>query len=660
MYYEENLGIILKFDESLYDNLKSINSKVEGLNKNKDEDLESYNFCYFNKNIEFNKIEENFFSSSLKFFENIENNSVIFFLEEIYFLFYIKNLEKFKENFVLFIFNDLYFFNNLLRYFPLKNIDFKKCFFIFPFTKFDKINFFLNEIISKIETNLIEEKLFEIILFFPFIDFIKRKFFINNIIKLLNLKNKGNNSKDYFDEINRINSELFYFYLNETKKYNINLEKFYINELLLKNSFKNKIIISIELLNLFLVKISDKKTYEKLIKNQIINILINLKYFERTLDIFPENPPYSLALVFGAGYSINKINIYEIKRLQKNGAAIIVVDTAYKYFIKNGITPDFVVILDSQFLNYYDFVFYPINYLKKRISDKFIQKNSNIINKIQSNKIESIKLNEIFLIEISSINKVSKVFNNINKIYFSSLLKDSNYSWVATNPLSFDLIKKLNINKLPSYGNVTLLSLTFSLLFFDNIYLFGFDSNFEKSIYHCKETLDYNYYLFREDYKNNLIDSLTKFCLNKKIDIGLRSSFELIKNKNIFENEFYKFIDRIKIDYFDLFKENSVIEKKFNNIEFRNKYFKEIERESLDNYKFEIKNLKDELEKIFFIIKFDKNIIINRLKELLNKSELFQKIIFSIYYFNENKRNLIDIDKKDLFLIKKLYHFFQR
>lgn len=89
-------------------------------------------------------------------------------------------------------------------------------------------------------------------------------------------------------------------------------------------------------------------TYEKLAKSIVKNSLINLAHFRESISIWdlnkklPKNVPVIIA---AAGPSLLK-NIDELKKA-KGHAIIVAVDRAYEAFIRHGIEPDFVIVLDA-------------------------------------------------------------------------------------------------------------------------------------------------------------------------------------------------------------------------------------------------------------------------------------------------------------------------
>ncbi|MFN3411341.1 MAG: 6-hydroxymethylpterin diphosphokinase MptE-like protein, partial [Exilispira sp.] len=253
--------------------------------------------------------------------------------------------------------------------------------------------------------------------------------------------------------------------------------------------------------------ISDYSTHIIMLPKQIINTIENLKYINKTLYILKDNEIYTL--VISAGPSLNdKIDL--IKKIQKN-VYIIAVDTALRFLLKNDIIPDLVIAIDPQTINFLDFV--GIQNLTKTI----------------------------LAIEISSSYKIAEKYSNYKYLTFfigklpSSENKDS-FSYV--NPLSSFIAKNLSLFSFPVYGNVGIAAISLASLISNNLILAGFDGSFENLIYHCKETMDINYYLSYQNYLNKALSSLTKDSLKILINNGKRSSIQLEKNNDIFKKYF--------------------------------------------------------------------------------------------------------------------------
>jgi len=621
-FFVSNLNFIKNNDKELYE-------IIDNVIKNYQLDENKFNFYKekFDKILNYIKKENNLLKDEV-LFKNYDFKNLKFFIiiDEVTFLFYLLNYKKFEEKHIIFINDTLIFFIYLIKNFSFSNIDLKKVFFIFSFSKDNQIENYINFFLSlEIDSN----NFFSIIDIFSII-FEKEKlktllncFFSKNDLLEKNIEKIINNFLEiiYLKQI--INSEILF--------------NIYKDKIEFKNSFYIRFLILNELLNRFIIKISDKETYNKLIFNQIYNILKNIKSLKYTFCDFPKIPPYSFAFVFGAGYNASKINIEKIKLFQKKGIGIIVVDTIYKYFIKNGIIPDFVIILDSQYLNFYDFINIP-----KRLFE------------IEENR-------SIFIYDISSNYKIIEKYEDYENIAFSSVLKDVNRSWVAPNPIAYDFILKTSIKKLPSYGNVSLLAISFGLIFFEKLFVLGFDSSFENYIYHIKDTLDYYYYLYRSNYKDNLYNNLTKYSLRKRIGQKNKSSYELIKNKNIFEIEFSKFKNRICDNFNEMenfiqsFIKNEEIKfNKFNKNEFKKNYFFDIE-EKTKKYFESFLNEKYSIIENFFnnSNKFLESDNLKLKNEVFSK-DLLIKIFQSIFYFYKDKKEFVNLNKKDLRLVKKI------
>lgn len=91
-----------------------------------------------------------------------------------------------------------------------------------------------------------------------------------------------------------------------------------------------------------------KKFYIRWLKNFIKNIDIasNLPSISIFKDAFVNFP----SIIFAAGPSLDE-HIQELKDVQ-NEVIVIAVDTSLKALLEGGITPDFVLLMDGQYLNY--------------------------------------------------------------------------------------------------------------------------------------------------------------------------------------------------------------------------------------------------------------------------------------------------------------------
>ncbi|HPB47805.1 MAG TPA: DUF115 domain-containing protein, partial [Exilispira sp.] len=111
-----------------------------------------------------------------------------------------------------------------------------------------------------------------------------------------------------------------------------------------------------ERLNLFKSKFQslliDYSTSAVMLTLEIENVIKNLNFVKHTFK--SRMTKVDNALVISAGPSLNK-NINKIKYLEKL-MPVIAVDTAAALILKSGIRVDFLVILDPQILNYYDFL----------------------------------------------------------------------------------------------------------------------------------------------------------------------------------------------------------------------------------------------------------------------------------------------------------------
>ena len=91
-----------------------------------------------------------------------------------------------------------------------------------------------------------------------------------------------------------------------------------------------------------------KKFYIRWLKNFIKNISVTSSL--SSISIFKNAFLGLPSIVFAAGPSLD-VHIKELKSLQ-NQFVIIAVDTSLKALLEGGITPDFVLLMDSQYLNY--------------------------------------------------------------------------------------------------------------------------------------------------------------------------------------------------------------------------------------------------------------------------------------------------------------------
>ena len=91
-----------------------------------------------------------------------------------------------------------------------------------------------------------------------------------------------------------------------------------------------------------------KKFYIRWLKNFIKNIDVVSSL--PSISIFKNAFLGSPSIVFAAGPSLDA-HIQELKDLQ-NKFIVIAVDTSLKVLLEEGITPDFVLLMDSQYLNY--------------------------------------------------------------------------------------------------------------------------------------------------------------------------------------------------------------------------------------------------------------------------------------------------------------------
>ncbi len=284
--------------------------------------------------------------------------------------------------------------------------------------------------------------------------------------------------------------------------------------------------------------LTDYATHFIMLPKQIINTIENLKYIQNTLEICHDDKIFTL--VVSAGPSLNK-SIELIKKIEKS-CYIIVVDTALKILLKNNIEPDLIIALDPQTLNFLDFL-----------------------------GITDLK-NSILAVEISCTYKIPEKYkNHQNLAFFTGLLPATTYgeknSFLPVNPLSKFISKTLSLCKIPIFGNVGLAAISFASEISDNIILSGFDNSFDSLVYHCKETIDINYYLKRQDYLNPALSKLNLEALILSYGNKKRKSSILEKNENIFNKNFpdKRFINIADIDIdFLLYEENKNKEKKYN------------------------------------------------------------------------------------------------
>src|SRR4030042_1158072 len=82
------------------------------------------------------------------------------------------------------------------------------------------------------------------------------------------------------------------------------------------------------------------------------NIIFNLPYYinSNPLNSLKDTAKGMTSILTAGGPSLEKS--IDFIRKNKDNAIIISVDTAYKYLLKNGITPDILVTIDPQFWNY--------------------------------------------------------------------------------------------------------------------------------------------------------------------------------------------------------------------------------------------------------------------------------------------------------------------
>lgn len=268
--------------------------------------------------------------------------------------------------------------------------------------------------------------------------------------------------------------------------------------------------------------ISDVLTYINLLYFQIKSIFRNLHNIKNTIYL-PKNDKEILllkrklqkkAIIISAGYSISNLNFSKLKLL-KNEFYIIAVDTAYRILKLNRITPDITIILDSQILNYYDFLFLEVK-------------------------------NETFLVDISANHKIVKKLKNNNNtiLFFSSVLENIKREWSAPSILAHQILISSNLAKIPTYGNITLAAISFANYFFSEIYILGFDRGFNKYIYHCKHSLDYYYHFNNQNYVNTFNSLQINFTLKKKV--GIKTTENFIKLNNLYNSKF-KIYKNIKI-----------------------------------------------------------------------------------------------------------------
>ncbi len=331
------------------------------------------------------------------------------------------------------------------------------------------------------------------------------------------------------------------FFIYDVKSFNMMTKKLYsytkdeilnskiISNLFIEKKFKSISLFKSNLTNFLNLFISDIYTKEYLVSYQIINIYKNV-LFNSKIRTLKKYKYKNTAIVISAGYSLSHFDIEKLRQYQKNNIILIVVDTAYKYLIKNNIRPNIIVALDSQILNYYDFIYE-----------------------------ESLK-NTIILADISVNNKIVEKYKE-NIVFFTSLLEDSNENWAAPNLISHYISVNSNILRIPSFGNISLTSIVFASMFFTKIYTIGFDRGFNKYIYHNKHALDYEYYQKQSNYINNLKDNLVKFCLQKKVS-NKKTSTSLVKDEYYFSKLKNKYsIEVLNMDEMDeseKFKKNEI------------------------------------------------------------------------------------------------------
>jgi hypothetical protein len=257
-----------------------------------------------------------------------------------------------------------------------------------------------------------------------------------------------------------------------------------------------------ERLNLFKSKFQslliDYSTSAVMLTLEIENVIKNLNFVKHTFK--SRMTKVDNALVISAGPSLNK-NINKIKYLEKL-MPVIAVDTAAALILKSGIRVDFLVILDPQILNYYDFLGLD------RLNDETflvvsLTSNNKIVKKFYHDEID----NRLIFFCAVNPNSTSTDFLKL-KDFLSNL---TNFS--ASNMVSQVVSETLELCKLPVFGNVSLAAVSFALNIANNVIIAGFDNNFDNLVYHCNEALDIQSYRRIQDYFSTVLSNVTKYCL---------------------------------------------------------------------------------------------------------------------------------------------------
>lgn len=473
--------------------------------------MKKINIDLFFKNLEvINKIDNELY--------NIINSKVKNIPLEKYFSTLLKKLNfKINDNLEIVFNNKIILSNRVLENISNQNnLNLNKAVII----KF-VYNFYLLEIaIKKLKNNIPIIIIIENLnLFIIYLGLKDLSFLDNNLPIYVTSKNEKLNLLFLYNGIKENKVDLFiinnikYFYLKPLYIYNNIYEKYFENEIkILFNFIVNKITFII----------SDALTYVYLLFFQIKSILKNLKHINKTLLLPKTNQEIEKikrtlnkkAIIISAGFSLSSLDFVKIKKLQKIGFYIIAVDTAYRILKYNNIIPDITIILDSQILNYYDFLF-----LKPE--------------------------NEFFLIDISANYKIiEKIKEKNTLLFFSSVLMNIKNEWSAPSILAHQIINSSNLAKIPTFGNITLAALSFANYFFNEILVFGFDRGFTKYIYHCKHSLDYYYFFKNQNFLNSFLNFQIKFSLSKlkkHINKNKKSSLTFNKLDNIFQEKFSEF-----------------------------------------------------------------------------------------------------------------------
>ncbi|HQQ20004.1 MAG TPA: DUF115 domain-containing protein [Exilispira sp.] len=257
-----------------------------------------------------------------------------------------------------------------------------------------------------------------------------------------------------------------------------------------------------ERLNLFKSKFQslliDYSTSAVMLTLEIENVIKNLNFVKHTFK--SRMTKVDNALVISAGPSLNK-NINKIKYLEKL-MPVIAVDTAAALILKSGIRVDFLVILDPQILNYYDFLGLD------RLNDETflvvsLTSNNKIVKKFYHDEID----NRLIFFCAVNPNSTSTDFLKL-KDFLSNL---TNFS--ASNMVSQVVSETLELCKLPVFGNVSLAAVSFALNIANNVIIAGFDNNFDNLVYHCNEALDIQSYRRTQNYFSTVLSNVTKYCL---------------------------------------------------------------------------------------------------------------------------------------------------